>query len=463
MSSESHPVLPKRILVIGGGPTGLVALRNLTERGQFERVELVERRDDVGGVWHFDEPPRRWPSPAYKGLIGNVLPEFLSFSEYPFPPSADHGQPFPTLTETHEYLRSFARPYVSSGAIRLNTEVIRLEEVPRGGGWKVVIRDWNDGAEGQEVEENWDAVVVAIGWYDNPVWPETDGLEEVRKRGLARHAKRWRGPEGSEGKRLLVVGNANSSNEIAAHSAPLTKSPVYQSIRRPAFPGYPSLPDERIVMVAPVAKYIVKSTPEGDKIDVKLTDGTDILDVDMVHVGTGYKPWPEFIHVLKPGDDSETQHTPLISDFIIPHRIPSLHRFILYAYNPSLAFIGAPMVFTPFTIADVASTWLALAWLGETPYPDTIEGRLEFEKARLAAVEKRRAGMDNPSSLMVYSVLGRDEQEYARALKADVVNARPELAEVLPEWNDERTKLREAMHKAKYDALEYVRARKVVE
>lgn len=42
---------PKRVLVIGGGPTGLATLRNLTERGNFERVELVERRDDVGGVW----------------------------------------------------------------------------------------------------------------------------------------------------------------------------------------------------------------------------------------------------------------------------------------------------------------------------------------------------------------------------------------------------------------------------
>ena len=41
-----------------------------------------------------------------------------------------------------------------------------------------MIRDWNEGADGQEVEESWDAIVVAIGWYDNPVWPETDGLEE---------------------------------------------------------------------------------------------------------------------------------------------------------------------------------------------------------------------------------------------------------------------------------------------
>jgi len=80
---------------------------------------------------------------------------------------------------------------------------------------------------------------------------------------------------------------------------------------------------------------------------------------------------------------------------------------------------------------------------------------LEFEKERLAAVEKWRAGMDNPSSLMVYNVLGSDEQEYARASKADVVSVRPVLAAGLPEWNDERTKLREAMHKTKYVAVRY--------
>jgi hypothetical protein len=59
---------------------------------------------------------------------------------------------------------------------------------------------------------------------------------------------------------------------------------------------------------------------------------------------------------------------------------------------------------------------------------------------------------------MVYNVLGGDEQGYAGASKADVVNARPEL----PQWNDKRTKVREAMRKTKYDALEYARTQKVV-
>ena len=60
-------------------------------------------------------------------------------------------------------------------------------------------------AEGKEVDERWDAVVVAIGWYDDLVWPETDGLAELRKRGLARHAKWWRGLRGCDGKVSVQV------------------------------------------------------------------------------------------------------------------------------------------------------------------------------------------------------------------------------------------------------------------
>ena len=42
---------PRRVLVIGGGPCGLVTLRNFLERGAFDDVQLVERRDNIGGIW----------------------------------------------------------------------------------------------------------------------------------------------------------------------------------------------------------------------------------------------------------------------------------------------------------------------------------------------------------------------------------------------------------------------------
>ena len=74
----------------------------------------------------------------------------------------------------------------------------------KGGGWKVTSKDWNDShCPGREVEEFWDAVVVAVGWYDHPVWPETEGIEEMKERGMAKHAKWYRGPEGYGGRASL--------------------------------------------------------------------------------------------------------------------------------------------------------------------------------------------------------------------------------------------------------------------
>ncbi|KAL1746136.1 hypothetical protein HDZ31DRAFT_81448 [Schizophyllum fasciatum] len=558
---------PRRVLVIGGGVAGLVTLRNLIKLGEqtghFDRVELVERRDDVGGVWYLDPEPRssasnlppndtangitngtsrtpRWPSPAYPGLVGNVLPEYLSFSDYPpFPTPAQPADPFPTLAETHEYLKGFAAS-LSPGRIRLNTEVVRVMEndaLPStndrvedkdvssaGPGWTVVLRDWNNG--GEEREEVWDAIVSAVGYYDNPVWPDVPGMNEVRAAGLAEHAQAYRGPQGLEGKRVLVIGNANSSNDIATHAAPIAQTPVFRSIRRPALFTFPSLPDSRIKDVAPVREYEVVEGEDGRKqVRATLTDGTVIDHIDAVRVGTGYRPSPNFIHVRSraPGDARSGTLTPLMHPPPAPHRIPALHRHILYAPNPSLAFNGSAMSYTPFTIADVTSAWLALAWSGEVAYPEGVEERLESERERLRGIEEARAreaeealrraaqvgaaqreGGPNdaeapssdgaietsdgepldtkdiaakdangtaavavttawtsgPSDFLSYNIFGPFEQGYAAGLRADIVRARPELDKVLPEWNAERTKKRETMYALKFRSLEWARNRR---
>jgi cation diffusion facilitator CzcD-associated flavoprotein CzcO len=153
---------------------------------------------------HSDGRPL-WPSPAYPGLMGNVLPEFLSFSGHPFPkPPTSPDQPFPDLIQTHAYLRKFAESLFTTGKIRLHTEVVGVDQIGPDGGWKVAMKDWSDQGKGREFEEIWDAVVIATAWYDNPKWPETEGLEEVRKKGIAKHAKVWEGPDEFKGKVCLA-------------------------------------------------------------------------------------------------------------------------------------------------------------------------------------------------------------------------------------------------------------------
>lgn len=248
-----------------------------------------------------------------------------------------------------------------------------------------------------------------------------------------------------------MVGNANSSNDMAAQLRSVGLLPIYQSIRRPAFPGFPYVPDKHITMVAPVAEYIPTATGQ---VEVHLTDGTVLPDIDAVFVGTGYKPDPHFVHIINP-DTGVLQ--PLMDNVTGPARIPSLHKHIMYAHNPTLGFVGAPMSFTPFTLADVSSTWLALAWSGDLEYPDTAEGRLEYERARVDAIEEQRREDSNVTAFVSYMVLASTEQDYARGLVDEVVHACPSLLGVLPEWSDERTKKREAMWPVKLEALVWAR------
>ena len=258
---------------------------------------------------------------------------------------------------------------------------------------------------------------------------------------------------------MLVIGNANSGNDISSQLTKSAQLPVYQSIRRPAFSNYPSLEDKRVSKVAPVSKYIVRDdTAMSQKFDALLTDDTLLKDLDFVQVGTGYRPFPSFVHVFGHTREDEGKIVPLVTDNTKPNRIPSLHRLILYAHNPTLASVGTSLSYTPFTIADISSIWLTLAWTGEISYPDTPLGRLHFEKERLEAIEKRRQATSCPSSLMVYNILGQDEQEYSKSLRDDIVKARPDLGKILPLWNDERTAHREAMYRKKYDALNYSRS-----
>ncbi|KAF8992048.1 hypothetical protein BDQ17DRAFT_1332534 [Cyathus striatus] len=52
-------------------------------------------------------------------------------------------------------------------------------------------------------------------------------------------------------------------------------------------------------------------------------------------------------------------------------------------------------------------------------------------------LEHRRSGIEDPSALMVYNVLGMGEEDYVSKWKAEVVAVHPELGAVLPVWSED--------------------------
>ena len=274
------------------------------------------------------------------------------------------------------------------------------------------------------------------------------------------------------------------------------------------------------------------------KISAHLKDGTIIEDVDVVWVGTGYRPSADFVKVVRrpeihAGVDSEAgSQLPLIplltpppsntanpkdarpeaegeenrtgkgkadsrkdketdEDIFYPfdesapaayRRIPHLHRLILYAPNPSLAFVGSMMTYLPFLTADVVSRWIGEVWSGAIPFasepiqgekkvdaeaeegkvgsadaqppkdaerpdkeeltvsknpspayvPNSTYARLESERARLRTITERLASLkgvphfndeNGPTCFIAYSILSVDEEGYGAGLRAEVVEA----------------------------------------
>ena len=194
-----------RVAVIGGGPSGLVAAKNLLEAG-FEAC-VFEASDKIGGQWHTTAEH----SGIWAGMRTNTSRAMTAFSDLPYAPDLDLH---PTAEQISDYLISYASTFDLDRQMRLGTRVQRLDL-----GWRV------DG-------EPFDAVVVASGRFGRPVMPA--GLNGFTGRLL--HAFDYPDADAFPAGRTLVYGNGVSGHEIAADLAAQGTSGA-RSSRPTANPG----------------------------------------------------------------------------------------------------------------------------------------------------------------------------------------------------------------------------------
>lgn len=578
MSSASVPPpfvktpRPKTILVIGGGVAGLAALRALVEEGgttpdgPFDRVELIERRDNIGGVWYLNEEVVKqeksypggtashqwpitsltngngashvngstsnhikedgnsngiktsrplWPSPAYPALRGNVLPRFLSLGGAPpFPAPSDPNDAFPSLSETQDYLEGIAKPLRNH--IRCNIECLDVRELPGRqpdqNRWAVRVRNWNK-TGGPYRTEYYDAVISSIGWTDRPLFPRLPGLEEAKAAGLIDHCKWYRGPEVyGQNSRIMIVGNGNSGNDVAAQLAAFRiegeNPPIYRVARHKAWYFYVSLPDPRIKDVPPIQSFTLSA--DRSKVNVKLEDGSVIAHIDRVIFASGYvigsfphthlltrQPFKEEIGQLPNVDQedgdwqvssstnsnlwSPLSSAPAGTRFNAtdnPERVPNLYWQIIHSRASTLAFCNLPVTSIPFWASDLQSHVIRSIWDGSfTSFPNDLEERCDYERKRIqflseykqqeperikVAQEQHAREQEKNKDIYIppehtggppYHVLGTIVDDYGPPLRSMLISSRPEWETKLPDWS-KHTEERNAMYDLKRSILE---------
>jgi cation diffusion facilitator CzcD-associated flavoprotein CzcO len=184
----------ERHLVIGAGPGGLVAARWLAELGI--PFDLVERQQDVGGIWDIDAPG----TPMYESAHFISSKTLSAFRDLPMPESYPD---YPSHRQVLAYLRAYADRHRLRERIEFGIEVKSVRTDGERPEWTVEL------ATG--ASRRYAGVIVATGLQWTPKRPALPGHfdgEEI-------HSSAYRSPAQVQGRSVLVVGGGNSGCDIA--------------------------------------------------------------------------------------------------------------------------------------------------------------------------------------------------------------------------------------------------------
>ena len=178
-----------RVAVIGTGPLGLMAIKNLKEDGFT--VTGFEKRAYVGGLWKQSQDSS---VSVTERTVFNSSRFRSAVSDFPFPDGTDD---YPTAKQIHEYFESYCDHFDLRPHIRLNTEVKAFKRV--GGYW--VLESVHNGSSKLE---NFDKILISSGSFNKPRKVKLNGIEKFQ--GTTLHSLEFPHPSKFENQNVLLIG-----------------------------------------------------------------------------------------------------------------------------------------------------------------------------------------------------------------------------------------------------------------
>ncbi|HEX5164002.1 MAG TPA: ArsO family NAD(P)H-dependent flavin-containing monooxygenase [Thermomicrobiales bacterium] len=235
------------VVVIGGGQTGLAAGYYLRRTGLS--FVILDAEVGPGGAWRHCWESLRLFSPArWSSLPGYVMP---GGTEY-----------YPDRSEVLAYMAEYERRY------RLPIERPVLVGAVRDGGEQVIVETDRGVWQAR-------AVVSATGSWRAPYIPEIEGRDQFR--GEQIHSAEYESPMAFVGRRVLVVGGANSGAQIMAELS-LVADATWVTRREPVF--LPDNVDGRVLFERATERYL--AAKEGRQLPPESGSGKFLGDVVML-------------------------------------------------------------------------------------------------------------------------------------------------------------------------------------
>ncbi|XP_024969787.1 flavin-containing monooxygenase FMO GS-OX-like 9 [Cynara cardunculus var. scolymus] len=357
MVSVRNP--PKIVCVIGAGPSGLVAARELKKEGH--KVVVLEQNHDVGGQWLYDprldQDGKAIHSSIYESLRLTSPREIMGFTDFPFLMKKGRDtRRFPGHKELLLYLKDFCEWFGLREMIRFNTRVEYVGIQDYGGLGKDlrwIVKSKLKDSDHKVVAQVFDAVVVATGHYSHPRLPSIKGMDAWKRKQMHSHV--YRVPEPFRDQVVVVVGNSLSGQDISMELVNVAKE-IHISAKSPAV-------SEGLSKV--ISKYdnlhlhpIIECLHEDGR--VVFADGS-WLTADTIIYCTGYSYSFPFLDTKGAVAVDDDRVGPLYEHTFPPN------------LAPSLSFIGIPRKIIGFPFFESQAKWIAQLLSGKRTLPSRDE------------------------------------------------------------------------------------------
>ena len=199
--------MAKRVCVIGAGPSGITAAKNLLDEGHD--VVVYDFGSDVGGNWVFSEEVGHSSVFETTHIISSRT--LSQYADFPMP--LDYPD-YPSHKNLAAYFQSYSRHFNLYPHIKFNTLVQHCEPINQDK-WKVTVEQ-----NGIIQEDIFDALAVCNGHHWLPRMPNYPGSFE----GEFIHSHEVKKFSHFTNKKVLVIGGGNSACDVAVESSRVAAS-----------------------------------------------------------------------------------------------------------------------------------------------------------------------------------------------------------------------------------------------
>lgn len=336
----------KKICVIGGGPSGLVAIKHCIDN-EFE-VIAFEKQDELGGAWIYtDETGVEVHSSMYQNLITNIPKEVMQFPDFP---NSLEDRSFVTSEKILKYLNLYADNFGLKKFIKFSHEVMRVRPL-FDDTWEVLVKQCN------KLETfNFDAVLICNG-FSVPKMPKIPGQDIFK--GKQMHSHDYRKAKVFEHEKVLLIGSGPSGIEMALEIGKFAKKVYWSDHSLRTYGRKINLTPAECVSKKPDVKEIGENS-------VTFEDGSS-ADITMIAYATGYDFKFPFLSV-DCGVSVNEKHT------------SPLYKHIFNINRPTMAFINIPFFAVGFPLYDLQVRCVLKFWRGLKTLPSKTEMLDEVQK-----------------------------------------------------------------------------------